>query len=30
LFGKHAGTAIKVDGKEYHILKEEDVMAIVE
>jgi chaperonin GroES len=30
LFGKHAGTAIKVDGKEYHILKEDDVMAIVE
>ena len=30
LFGKHAGTPIKVDGKEYHILKEDDVMAIVE
>jgi chaperonin GroES len=30
LFGKHAGTAIKVDGEEYHILKEDDVMAIVE
>jgi chaperonin GroES len=30
LFGKHAGTAIKVDGEEYHILKEEDVLAIVE
>jgi len=30
LFGKHAGTPIKVDGEEYHILKEEDVMAIVE
>jgi chaperonin GroES len=30
LFGKYAGTAIKVDGEEYHILKEDDVMAIVE
>jgi chaperonin GroES len=30
LFGKHAGTPIKVDGEEYHILKEDDVMAIVE
>ena len=30
LFGKHAGQPIKVDGKEYHILKEDDVMAIVE
>ena len=30
LFGKHAGTAIKVDGEELHILREDDVMAIVE
>ena len=30
LFGKYAGTAIKVEGTEYHILKEDDVMAIVE
>ena len=30
LFGKYAGTPIKVDGEEYHILKEEDVLAIVE
>jgi chaperonin GroES len=30
LFGRHAGTPIKVDGEEYHILKEDDVMAIVE
>jgi len=29
LFGKYAGTPIKVDGEEYHILKEEDVMAVV-
>ena len=30
LFSKHAGTPVKVDGNEYHILKEDDVMAIVE
>jgi chaperonin GroES len=30
LFGKYAGQPIKVDGEEYHILKEDDVMAIVE
>lgn len=30
LFGKHAGQTVKVDGVEYHILKEDDVMAIVE
>ena len=30
LFGKHAATPIKVDGNEYHILREDDVMAIVE
>ena len=30
LFGKYAGTEIKVEGEEYHILKEDDVMAIVE
>ena len=30
LFGKYAGTAVKVNGAEYHILKEDDVMAIVE
>ena len=30
LFGKYAGTAIKIDGNEYHILTENDVMAIVE
>jgi chaperonin GroES len=30
LFGKHAGQAVKIDGNEFHILKEDDVMAIVE
>ena len=30
LFGKHAGQSVKVDGNEYRILKEDDIMAIVE
>jgi len=30
LFSKHAAIATKVNGEEYHILKEDDVMAIVE
>ena len=30
LFGKHAAISIKVDGEELHILREDDVMAIVE
>lgn len=29
LFGKYSGTEISVDGKEYLILKEEDILAIV-
>ncbi len=29
LFGKYSGTEIKVDGNEYLILKEEDILAIV-
>jgi len=29
LFGKYAGTEVKVEGKEYVIMKEEDVLAIV-
>lgn len=29
LFGKYSGTEIKMDGKEYLILKEEDILAIV-
>ncbi len=30
LFGKYAGQTVKVDGSEYHILKEEDVFAVIE
>ena len=29
LFGKYTGTEIAIDGKEYLILKEEDILAIV-
>ena len=30
MFGKYAGQAVKVDGEEYTILKEEEIFAIVE
>jgi chaperonin GroES len=30
LFGKYAGTEVKVDGEEYLIMKEDDVLAILE
>jgi chaperonin GroES len=30
LFSKHAGQTVKIDGQEYHILREDDVMAIVQ
>ena len=30
LFGKYSGTEIKVDGEEYLIMREEDILAIVE
>lgn len=30
LFGKHAAVPVKVNGEELHILREDDVMAIVE
>ncbi|PNU20279.1 co-chaperone GroES [Geothermobacter hydrogeniphilus] len=30
LFGKYAGTEVKVDGKEYLMMREDDVMGIVE
>lgn len=30
LFGKYAGTEVKVDGKELMILREEDVMAVID
>jgi len=29
LFGKYAGTEVKVDGEEYLIMKEDDVLAIL-
>ena len=30
LFSKHAGQTVKIDNVEYHILKEEDVLAVIE
>lgn len=30
LYSKYAGTEVKVDGEEYTILKQEDILAIVE
>lgn len=30
LFSKHAGQTVKIDSVEYHILKEEDVLAVIE
>ncbi|MBA3662451.1 MAG: co-chaperone GroES [Gammaproteobacteria bacterium] len=30
LFGKYAGTNIKLEGKEYLVLREEDVMGVLE
>ena len=30
LYSKYAGTDVKVDGKEYIILKQDDILAIVE
>jgi chaperonin GroES len=30
LFSKNAGQPVKVEGEEYHILKEDDIMAIVQ
>ena len=30
LFGKYSGTEISVDGEEYLILKEEDILAVVQ
>ncbi len=29
LFGKYSGSEIKLDGKEYVIMREEDVMAVL-
>ena len=30
LFGKYAGSEIKIDGKEYLIMREDDILGIVE
>jgi len=30
LFGKYAGTEVKIDGEEYLIMREEDILGIVE
>jgi len=30
LFGKYAGTEIKVEGQEYLIMREEDIQAVIE
>jgi len=30
LFGKYSGQEIKLDGKEYFIMKEDDVLAVIE
>ena len=30
LFGKYAGTEVKVDGSEYLIMREEDVLGVIE
>ena len=30
LFGKYAGTEVKIDGEEYLIVREDDVLAILE
>lgn len=29
LFGKYSGTEVKIDGKEYVIMREEDILAII-
>jgi chaperonin GroES len=30
LFGKYAGTEVKVDGEELLVMREEDIMAVIE
>ena len=30
LFGKYAGTEIKVEGKEYLVMREDDIVAVIE
>ena len=29
LFSKHAGQSVKIDGEEFHLLREEEVVAII-
>ncbi len=29
LFGKYSGTEVKVDGKEYLVMREEDIMGVI-
>ncbi len=30
LFGKYSGTEVKVEGQEYLVMREEDIMAVIE
>ncbi|MCC5793951.1 MAG: co-chaperone GroES [Chromatiales bacterium] len=30
LFGKYSGTEVKVEGEEYLVMKEDDIMAVIE
>jgi chaperonin GroES len=30
LFGKYAGTEVKVEGQEYLVMREDDIMAVIE
>jgi Co-chaperonin GroES (HSP10) len=30
LFGKYSGTEVKIDGQDYLVMREEDIMAIIE
>jgi chaperonin GroES len=30
LFGKYSGTEVKVDGSEYLVMREDDIMAVIE
>ena len=30
LFGKYSGTEVKVEGEDQHVMKEDDVMAVIE
>ena len=30
LFGKYSGTEVKVDGEDLHVMKEDDIMAVID